>query len=413
MNLCIITENEYRGGLDTFIVNLVNAWPDDEARLTLICNDSHPGLETIYARAGRLDSVLTYSRVLGGRIARGVGLRSYLLSRLLRGLSTVLQWALQYPVLAPWYVAKFSRLFRRSDFTHLLVVNGGYPASLVCRCASVAWRRSGRGRTAVMAFHNFYQPPSVVDRVPQLLLDREVARSCSTVVSVSKACLDSLRENPAFHDVDLLVIENGLEDGRQAAELEGCTDEVRALPDRYCLVLATLELRKGHEFAMRAFRIVLKRHPDVHLCMFGHGTPKEERRVAALIDEFGLRGRAHLGGFTHCGAALMKNAEVLLVPSQAFESFGLTIIEAMSLSRPVVATDVGGIPEVLAGTGGGTVVSASDPVAFADAICQILDEEGLARRMGARGRASFETRFTAARMAAAYCEALSRSGAGP
>lgn len=409
MKLCIVTENDYKGGLDTFIVALVNAWPDDDARLTLVCNETHPGLKTIRARAHRLHQVRTYNRLLGGRFARGGTVRSYVLSRLLRGMSTILQWCLQYPVLTPWYLMKFMRLFRASDFTHLLAVNGGYPASIVCRCACVAWRWSGRGRTAVLTFHNFYQPPSAINRLAEQWLDRKVARSCAAVVSVSTACLDSLRANPAFREADLFVIENGIEDVAGAAEREGCEPEVDALPARYLLVLATLELRKGHEFALRAFQRVSERHPDVHLCMFGHGTRKDERRVAGLIDHFGLRERAHLSGFTLCGAALIRHARVLLVPSQAFESFGLTIVEAMALSRPVVATDTGGIPQVLAGTGAGTVVAASDPVAFADAICEILDDKDLARRMGERGRESFETRFTARRMSSAYHDTLRRS----
>lgn len=410
MDLCIVTENDYKGGLDTFIITLVNAWPDPGARLTLLCNESHPGLDTIRARTRRLDAIRTYRRWLGGRLAAGATVRSYLLSRLIRGSATVARALLQYPVLAPWYLMKFLRLFRKSTFSHLLVVNGGYPASLVCRCACVAWRWSGRGATAVLTFHNFYQPASAVERVAERALDRMVAKSCATVVSVSDACLDSIRANPAFRGSHLAVIENGLEDPVRSVDADGCAKELESLPDRYLVMLATLEVRKGHEFLLHAFKRVSERHPDVHLCMFGHGTRRDERRISRLIQELGLAGRATLGGFTLCGPAIIQRSTMLLVPSQAFESFGLTIVEGMALSRPVVATDTGGIPQVLRGTGAGTVVPATDHVAFGDAMLEILDDDALARRMGACGRETFERRFTARRMARAYLDALRQAG---
>ena len=50
MKICLLTENYYRGGLDTFIINLINGWPDKFDNFTIICNESHPGLIDIEKR---------------------------------------------------------------------------------------------------------------------------------------------------------------------------------------------------------------------------------------------------------------------------------------------------------------------------------------------------------------------------
>jgi hypothetical protein len=47
VKICFYTENYYKGGLDTYLINLFNAWPNLKDELILVCNDSHPGLDTI------------------------------------------------------------------------------------------------------------------------------------------------------------------------------------------------------------------------------------------------------------------------------------------------------------------------------------------------------------------------------
>ena len=97
---------------------------------------------------------------------------------------------------------------------------------------------------------------------------------------------------------------------------------------------------------------------------------------------------------------------MLLVPSQAFESFGLTIIEAMSVGVPVVATDVGGIPEVLGNNVGGYVCSKDSPIQFADAAIKVLRNQELAKEIGEQGRARFESLFMNTVMSKEYEKVL-------
>ena len=96
----------------------------------------------------------------------------------------------------------------------------------------------------------------------------------------------------------------------------------------------------------------------------------------------------------------------MVVPSQEYESFGLTIIEAMAFGVPVVVTNVGGMPEVLKDSNAGYVCSKDDPLEFADAIKSILSNPLLASELGKNSRLAFESRFMATKMTNSYRKLL-------
>ncbi|MFZ2541488.1 MAG: glycosyltransferase family 4 protein, partial [Gallionella sp.] len=310
---------------------------------------------------------------------------------------------LQYPILFPWYLLTLTLFFRRSDFDRLMVVNGGYPASLLCRSAAIAWRLSGKRPLATFNFHNSTTKPSWYFSFPEYLIDLAVIRSAAQIVSVSKDCLSTLSNRKAFlRCAKLLYIYNGIEDPRLI--LKDVKDDVRKqyATGRYCLMLATYEPRKGHAYLLQAFKIVIKDFPGARLQIYGYGKPHEKERVAGEIKRLGLGNNVSLNDFTPNTALLVANASVLVVPSQAYESFGLTIIEAMAFGIPVVTTDVGGMPEVLADSHAGYVCSKDDPTSFAEAIKNILGDHALASKLGRNGRQAFEQRFTAGAMACNY-----------
>ncbi len=153
---------------------------------------------------------------------------------------------------------------------------------------------------------------------------------------------------------------------------------------------------------IKAFKKVVCKYPNMKLLIFGHGEQDEKERIIREIIAHGLQESIRLGDFCDDVSTLISGAKVLLVPSQAYESFGLTIIEAMALGIPVVATDVGGIPEVLADSNAGFVCSSEDSDEFALLIMKILGDKELMIRMGQNGREFYESRYQATRMARSY-----------
>ena len=403
MKICLFTENYYKGGLDTFIINLVNAWPDARDELVLVCNGTHPGLDTIVDKIDRPLKIERYSRVFASAIAQGQSTSKWSRSFSVRAFFALTFRILQYPVLFPWYVFTLMLFFSRRNFDRLMTINGGYPASLLCRSAVIAWRLAGKRPLAVMNFHNSTTSSPWYYSLLDNSIDALVIRSVSHIVSVSKDCLGSLTSRSAFLGCSKLsYIYNGIGDPVSLLKAAETATENGSSPKRYCLMLATYEARKGHAYLLQAFQRVIMDFPDVQLKIYGHGGPCEKKRVADQVMRLKLENNVILGDFTLKTAVLLAGASVLVVPSQAYESFGLTIIEAMAFGVPVVTTDVGGMPEVLADSNAGYVCSKDDPLEFSAAIMRILGNLDLASELGRNGRQAYERRFTADMMAISY-----------
>lgn len=407
MKICFFTENYYKGGLDTFLINLFNAWPEAADELTLLCNDTHPGLATVAEKTLRTIKIKRYCRVFTSTVAQGQSTLKWSRSFPIRAFFVLSYRLLQYPILFPWYVFTLMLFFRRSDFDRLMVVNGGYPAGLLGRCAIIAWYLAGKRPLAVMSFHSSAAHPPWYYRLFEYIIDAWVIRSASHITSVSNACLSSLSNRGAFLGcVKLAYIYNGIQDPVRLPKVVSVTTKTKQLTGQYCLMLATYHKYKGHSFLFEAFKNVLELFPDVRLQIYGHGWPHDKKLVADEVKRLKLEDNVTLGDFKTQTTELLSGASVLLVPSQAYESFGLTIIEAMALGVPVVTTDVGGMPEVLGESNAGYVCSKDNPLEFADAIKNILGNPALASELGRNGRKAFESRFVAETMAMNYRKLL-------
>jgi glycosyltransferase involved in cell wall biosynthesis len=410
MKICFFTEIYYKGGLDTFLINLINTWPDEADELTLVCNSTHMGLCNIMKNTRRPVMIKLYDRVLTKLMAQGQ--QSQLMwarSLPVRVFFGLIRRCLQYPIIFPWYVLTLTVFFLRSDFDRLMVVNGGYPASLLGRSAIIAWSLAGKRPLAIMNFHSLAVTPPWHFKILENLIDKLVIKFSNQIVGVSKACLNSLQAREAFHNcTKLTYIYNGIEDPIHFLNND-FTKTKSKLTKPYCLMLATYSLYKGHFFLLEAFKSVLKDFPSAQLRIYGYGLAHEKQQVTEEILRLNLRSNVILGDFVLQTNKLFASASVLVVPSQAYESFGLTIIEAMAHSVPVVATDVGGIPEVLRDSCAGYVCSKDSPIEFADAIKNIIGKPTLASELGRNGRMVFESRFKASTMTKQYYNLLKNS----
>ena len=407
MKVCIFTENHLKGGVDTFLTNLINAWPEPSDTLTLMCNSSHPGLVTISQKVKRIFVIKKYNRLYATKLAAGqdrYGIGQIFVARAFLVLSYRL---FQYPILFPWYVFSLSLKFRKSKFDRLLVVNGGYPASLLCRSALVAWRLSGKSRLGILNFHSTAPVAQRRYRYFEDFIDRLVVRSSSYIVSVTQNCLDTLNNRPAFMSYQhFKVIRNGIEDPliKKSHKTKILGDNPKQSP--YILMLGTYEPRKGHLFLLKAFQLVHQAYPDMNLKIYGYGVGNQKKTVSDEVERLGLGYAVELNDFTSQTYELLRSAKILVAPSQEYESFNLTIIEAMACGLPVVTTDVGGMPEVLGDSGAGYISSKDNPEEFAAKVVRILENDAIESAMRINGRETYVKKYTASKMASKYRKLL-------
>jgi glycosyltransferase involved in cell wall biosynthesis len=154
-------------------------------------------------------------------------------------------------------------------------------------------------------------------------------------------------------------------------------------PARRLLFLGKLTEKKGLFDLFQAMPHVVSRFPNVQLVVAGDGDINAARECAkhwgidhAVIFE------GWVDGAKKCRC--LSEATIVVVPSH-FEAFGMSILEAMTYGKPVVATSVGGVPEVLMDGQHGRLVAPHDPQAIASALVELLADEGASFRMGIAG----------------------------
>ncbi|MBO4569378.1 MAG: glycosyltransferase family 4 protein [Candidatus Methanomethylophilaceae archaeon] len=142
----------------------------------------------------------------------------------------------------------------------------------------------------------------------------------------------------------------------------------------YILSLGRLVKTKGLEYMVDAMKDV-----DCRLVICGKGP--EHKRLERRISKLGLGGKIEMRGYVEEDEKnrLMDGCRLFVMPS-VFESFGLAAIELMSHRRPIVCTDVNGLPDTVGM--GGITVAPKDPAALAEAINRLLGDDVLRARMG-------------------------------
>jgi len=396
MNIGLFMQNVKKGGLDTFVLQLARAWPFAE-NLIVFCNRSHPGLDDLRRGLPAGVRLVSYDFLLANDLAVRLGNASRLLTVLCRGAF----WLTGFP----WQVRQCRKLLRGHGLDRLMVINGGYPGGDACLAATVAWAHLTRAERAWHNFHNLAlsYPQSPLRRIKEKLVDALVARSAAGFVSVSQACLASLaRQRPVFTDRPAGAIYNGI-DALTAERRTDLRAELGLPPhSRIVLMLGVYEPRKGHAFAISVMESVARYLPDAWLLACGDGNDAEIQAVQAVRDASPVRTHVLLQRHRHDLPNLLAQVDLLIMPSQAQESFGYAVVEAMACGLPVVVSDVGGLPEVVADGLTGHVVRHDDAETFAGHVIALLRDPSLARRMGEAGRRRYHEKFQAARMGAQY-----------
>jgi len=211
------------------------------------------------------------------------------------------------------------------------------------------------------------------------------------------------------------VIPNGVDLSRFTLPAPPCTlrDEY-SIPCEEALVgvVARLEPEKGHRFLIEAFPGVLERAPRTWLAIVGEGSQCEALRAQA--EALGAAGdRIIFTGRRDDISALTADLDIAVLPSLR-EAQGISILEAMARRKPVVASAVGGIPEVLTDGVDGLLVPPGDSHALAEALGRLAKSPSLRLRVGEAGYQPVVERFSIDAMVRlvqeVYDEELTRSG---
>jgi glycosyltransferase involved in cell wall biosynthesis len=165
------------------------------------------------------------------------------------------------------------------------------------------------------------------------------------------------------------------------------------------LAIGRLSPEKGFADLIQAASILKRSHPLLGLLIVGDGPERE--RLARQISMSGLKENVVLAGFRDDVEQILPNADLLAISSHT-EGLPTVVLEAFSANVPVVATRVGGIPEIVEHGISGYLVPPSDPPAMAARVSQMLDHPEVRKQMSDRAREVVSQHFTFESQACAY-----------
>lgn len=156
-----------------------------------------------------------------------------------------------------------------------------------------------------------------------------------------------------------------------------------------------LHRAKGHRYLLEAMPDTLEKEPQAVLVVVGQGELQSE--LSALADKLGVGTRVFFLGWRPDVPELMKAFDVFVCPS-IWEGFGMVLLEAMAAERPIVASNVSAIPEIVLDGETGILVPPKMPAALSEAIIVLARDSLLRQEMGCRGRQRAIRHFTVERM---------------
>lgn len=170
---------------------------------------------------------------------------------------------------------------------------------------------------------------------------------------------------------------------------------------------------KGQHVFIQAAALVHKRFPDARFFVIGaalFGEDQYDHEVRRMPGDLGIGDVVEFTGFRNDIRHTIAELDLLVHASTKGEPFGQVIIEGMAAGKPVVATNGGGVPEIVEDGETGLLVPMGDVTAMAEAICQVLSDPARARTMGERARKRVADHFTmeqtARRVEAVYAEII-------
>lgn len=283
---------------------------------------------------------------------------------------------------------RLARLIRRRRYE--IVHNHNFTALAVGVPAAVL----GGARCVVRTEHNVVFSHHWVRK----LVSRIAALREDAQIGVSRAVTASHRANGRIPAGRFVTVWNGIDDARlrTTADRDSVRAELGLEPGQVmCITVGSLTEQKDHGNLLATAKLVLEENPEVRFFVVGGGPLESD--IRRRVSEMGLDERVILLGERLDVPRLLVASDMFVLPS-AWEGLPITILEVMAASVPCVATDVGGVAEVLADGHNGFVVPPHDPRALADRVVHLAADVGLRQRMARAARAVYENGFSAESM---------------
>lgn len=324
-------------------------------------------------------------------------------------LNTSLRWSIYGPKILRYFLGAIGKLLEfiyfinnifkiykvikkeNPDIIH--INNGGYPGAYSCSAAVFAAKLAGKDKI-VYVVNNVAVPRSSITRKLDAWMDRFVSRNTSRFVTGSNYAGEKLMSVLKFNNAKYVRIPNTIV-LRRSDESKEETRKRLGVGSKDILIVnvALYEERKGQKYLIDAFGELSKELGEglnIKLVLEGKGAMKCE--LMELVESYGLNSKVlfieekNIYNLYNC-------LDLFVLPSITYEDFPSVILEVMSLGKPVIGTNVAGIPEQIENGRNGYVVEPKNVGQLKDAMKRIVSDKDSREQMGRKSQEIFEGNF--------------------
>jgi glycosyltransferase involved in cell wall biosynthesis len=308
----------------------------------------------------------------------------------------VLSVLLRYPVMVLLFL-RFFRYFRKNRPELLFINNGGYPGGEACRMAAAAAVAHG-GIRIVHLIHSMAIPALKLFQPMEWLIDRIIERQGS-LIAVSDAVARSISHDRKLK-AKVITIYNGL----PTAPLPLPPPCVKPLE---FLQVGYMCQEKNQKFSILALSILARQgFKDIRITFAGEEVEKGYlHTLTELAKQLGVSDQVRFAGFVRDIEGMYPHCDAVLLTSTV-EGMPMCILEAMRAGRAVIATAVGGVPEVIEHSRTGYLLKGADPAELSKILKQLLDEPETLEQMGDNAYRLFLEKFTLDAQVGKYLELI-------
>ncbi len=284
--------------------------------------------------------------------------------------------------------------FKRQKADILHINNGGYPAANSCYSAVIAARMAGIDKI-IYVVNNIAEDYQHPFRWLDYPIDFFIKRWVTVFITGSKHAGKRLKKVLKLDETKLITINNGIQKRAITLNMEEFKCKY-SIPKNKIIasVIANLEKRKGHIILLEAISLLKEQHPlCLNIFFILEGIGSEKIVLKKYIDENELAEQVLLVDYIPDIFNLLNASDFVILPSIANEDFPNVILEAMSLGKPVIGTDIAGIPEQVENNKTGLVVKPQNPQELKQAIVRLASDSLLLQQFSIEAKKKFDTLF--------------------
>lgn len=215
------------------------------------------------------------------------------------------------------------------------------------------------------------------------------------IISVSEKTREHHIQTAKFNPEKIITIYNGVELEKFRKTLNRQNANIRQelnIPtdSKIILTVAVLREPKGIQFMLNSLPEIRKRHPNTHYLIVGEGTHKAH--LLNIVKSLGLEKNVTFAGHRNDIPALMHASQLFVLPT-LIDALPTVLIEAMAAELPIVASNVGGIPEIIEDRVNGLLVPAGDPKKLTEACLMLLENKKISNELVQAGGQIIRKRF--------------------